>query len=542
MPDAGQKKPLMLMILDGWGCSPERIGNATVWAKTPNFNRLIDRYPHTLLTASGKEVGLPKGQMGNSEVGHLNIGAGRVVYQELTRIFKDIEDEDFFKNEVLLEAMHRLRGTNHSLHLMGLLSDGGVHSHIEHLNDMLMMAVKEEVERVFIHVFLDGRDVLPQSARDYLCKLITKTEELGKGKIATVIGRYYAMDRDKRWDRVNQAYKAMVYGEGEMAPNALAAIQKCYECKVLDEFVQPTVIIEGNGQPVAKIQDGDSLIFFNFRADRAREITRAFIQEDFKEFERPDRPQVHFVCMTEYDAEFDCPVAYPPQNLDNTLGEVLADNNLRQLRIAETEKYAHVTFFFNGGVEEPNDKEDRVLIPSPKVATYNLKPEMSAYEITDSVLQEIEKNIYDVIILNYANPDMVGHTGYFDATVRAVEAVDICLGKVEEAIRRHGGTLLITADHGNAETMIDQRALSDINSPTTSMVSISFISDKGLYSPMTSHTTNKVPCIIVNEAYKGRILREGAALRDIAPTILEILGIPKPKEMTGKSLLSQNEE
>ncbi len=542
MPDTEQKKPLMLMILDGWGCSPERIGNATVWAKTPNFNRLIDDYPHTLLVASGKGVGLPKGQMGNSEVGHLNIGAGRVVYQELTRIFKDIEDEDFYQNGVLLEAMSRVKGTENSLHIMGLLSDGGVHSHIRHLIDLLVMAAREEVERVYIHVFLDGRDVLPQSAKDYICKLITSTEELGKGKIATVMGRYYAMDRDKRWDRIAQAYKAMVYAEGEMAPNALAAVEKSYESKVLDEFVKPTVIVDGNEQPIAKIKDGDSLIFFNFRADRAREITRTFIEEDFKEFERPDRPKVHFVCMTEYDMEFDCPVAYPPQKLDNTLGEVLANNNLRQLRIAETEKYAHVTFFFNGGVEEPNKNEDRLLVPSPKVATYNLKPEMSAKEITDNVLAEIEKNIYDVIILNYANPDMVGHTGYFDATVRAVETVDICLGRVEEAIKKHKGTLLVTADHGNAETMIDQRALSDINSPTTSMVSISFISDKGLYSPMTSHTTNKVPFILVNEAYKGRALRDGAALRDVAPTILELLGIQQPKEMTGKSLLSQDEQ
>lgn len=508
-------KLLMLMILDGWGYNPEKEGNATLEAKLPIFTQLLEKYPKTLLKASGTAVGLPEGQMGNSEVGHLNIGAGRVVYQELTRIFKAIEDGEFYTNKVLLEAMERLKGTDKALHLMGLLSDGGVHSHMDHLFALLDMAVKVGVERIYVHPILDGRDVLPQSAKTFITQLENKLKELKKGKIATVSGRYYTMDRDKRWERVEQAYKVLAFADGPTAPNALAAVEKSYDLKVVDEFVSPTVIVDEKGQPVGTIKNGDSLIFFNFRADRAREITRAFIDEDFEGFARPDRPRVHYVCMTEYDATFDCPVAFPPQNLKNTLGEVLSANGLRQLRIAETEKYAHVTFFFNGGVEEPYEGEDRCLIPSPKVATYNLKPEMSAFEVTDALLEKLKTEKYDVVIINFANADMVGHTGCFDATVKGLEAVDSCIGRITEEVRRRGGTLIITADHGNAECMID----------------------KETQSPLTAHTTSKVPFVIVDDFYKGRELRSGGALCDIAPTILEILDLKIPPEMTGKSLL-----
>ena len=513
-PRAG--KPLLLIILDGWGLSENEEGNAVISARTPNITELMNQYPMTRLKASGTYVGLPEGQMGNSEVGHLNIGAGRIVYQEFTRISKAIEDGQFFSNQVLLEAMQRLRGTENALHLMGLLSDGGVHSHIMHLFALLDMAVKTGIEKIYVHPILDGRDVLPQSAKEFVQELENKLAELGKGKIATVCGRYYAMDRDKRWDRVEKAYRTYVYGEGAAAGSALAAIDNSYDNKTLDEFVQPVNIVDEKGEPIALIRDGDSVIFFNFRADRAREITRAFTEENFSGFERGKKPDVHYVCFTEYDATFNCPVAFPPQNLDNTLGEVLSRHGLRQLRIAETEKYAHVTFFFNGGVEEPEEGEDRILIHSPEVPTYNLQPEMSAYQVTDTLLAKLEEKIYDVIILNYANPDMVGHTGFFEATVKALEAVDECVGKVVDKVRQMGGTAIITADHGNAEVMIDPE-------------------NKCAF---TAHTSNEVPFILVNEYYKGHSLRADGALYDIAPTILDLLQIEVPKEMTGKSLLS----
>lgn len=507
-------KPLLLMILDGWGINPDKEGNAILHAKTPNINKLMESYPMTLLTASGIDVGLPQGQMGNSEVGHLNIGAGRVVYQELTRIFKAIDDGELVKNKVLLEAMTRLKENGKALHLMGLLSDGGVHSHIKHLFALLDMAAKVGVEKLYVHPFLDGRDVLPQSAKAYICELEKKLQDIGRGKIATVCGRYYAMDRDKRWDRVEKAYRALVYAEAPTDGNALAAVENSYDNKILDEFVTPTVIVDEKGLPIARMEDGDSVIFYNFRADRAREITRAFIEEDFEGFERSERPKVHYVCLTEYDANFDCPVAFPPQNLENTLGEVLSEEGLRQLRIAETEKYAHVTFFFNGGIEEPDEGEERVLIQSPEVPTYNMKPEMSAYEVTSAFLEKLKEDKYDVVILNFANADMVGHTGFFEATTKALEAVDACVGRIVEEVHKKGGTVIITADHGNAEAMID----------------------KETNSPVTAHSTNKVPFILVDDTYKGKCMREGA-LCDIAPTMLELLNITVPEEMTGKSLI-----
>ncbi|WP_081963102.1 2,3-bisphosphoglycerate-independent phosphoglycerate mutase [Desulfosporosinus sp. HMP52] len=508
-------KPVFLMILDGWGCRETNEGNAIASANIPNFKRLEGEYPYTTLQASGEAVGLPNGQMGNSEVGHLNIGAGRVVYQELTRIHKGIQDGTMFKNPVLLEAMDRARVHNKRLHLMGLLSNGGVHSHIDHLFALLEMAKKQELTEVYIHAILDGRDVLPQSAKEYICQLEGKIKELGVGKIASVSGRYYVMDRDKRWDRLEKGYQAIVNGEGKHAAGALSAVEISYDTRVTDEFVIPTVIDDEEGNPVGQVQEGDSVIFYNFRSDRAREITHAFVDEGFSEFERSNHPQVHFVCMTQYEETIPAPVAFPQQNLDNTLGEVLSDQGLKQLRIAETEKYAHVTFFFNGGLEEPYPKEERILIPSPKVATYNLKPEMSAPELTQTVLEKIRESTYDVIILNFANPDMVGHTGVFDATVKAVEVIDQCLGQIYDELRKHEGTLIVTADHGNAEEKLDPQTL----------------------LPITAHSTNCVPFILADERFKGQALRGGGALCDIAPTILKLLQIPIPNEMTGKSLM-----
>lgn len=508
-------RPLLLMILDGWGHSTEKEGNAVLKAHTPNIRALEAKYPTTLLKASGIAVGLPEGQMGNSEVGHLNIGAGRVVYQELTRIFKAIENGDFFENEVLLKAMRRLVGTDRALHLIGLLSDGGVHSHLSHLYALLEMADQVGVENIFVHPILDGRDVLPQSAKEYIRDLEDKLKTIGKGAIATVSGRYYAMDRDKRWERVEKAYRAYVQGADLMAGSALAAIENSYNNKIFDEFVDPTSIVDGEGAPLATVKDGDSVIFFNFRADRAREMTMAFINEEFSAFKRESHPKTYFVSLTQYDATFNCPVAFPPQNLENTLAEVLAKEGLNQFRIAETEKYAHVTFFFNGGVEEPVKGEDRCLIPSPEVPTYNLQPEMSAYQITESLLKTLKTKSYEVVILNFANADMVGHTGFFEATVKALEAVDECLGEIVREVQQLEGTVIITADHGNAESMID----------------------KETNSPLTSHTTNKVPFILVDNVYKNRRLRVDGALCDIAPTILDLMGIEIPKEMTGKSLL-----
>jgi len=510
------KRLLALIILDGWGCAEQDNGNAIGLARTPNFRRFQENYPATTLRASGEAVGLPEGQMGNSEVGHLNIGAGRVVYQDITRISKAIQRGDFFTNPVLVEAMQKAREQKSSLHLFGLVSDGGVHSHITHLFALLEMAQRCRLPRVFIHAFLDGRDVPPASAKEYLQRVEKKCCELGTGAIATVMGRYYAMDRDRRWERVEKAFDAIAYGKGEKAVLPQAALEKSYEAGVTDEFVVPTVIVDDQGNPKGKVKPGDVIIFYNFRADRAREITRAFTDREFSGFTRKKGdPGVHFACLTQYDVAIQAPVAFPPLNLKNTLGEVLAGHGLSQLRIAETEKYAHVTFFFNGGVEEPNAGEDRILIPSPKVATYDLKPEMSAYEVTDAVLAEIKKEKYDVVVLNYANPDMVGHTGVLEAAVRALEVVDECLGRVVTAVLGKGGIALITSDHGNAEQMLEE----------------------GGEEPHTAHTTNEVPLILAGEKYRGSLLREGGALEDLAPTVLEILGIPQPPEMTGRSLL-----
>ncbi len=509
-------RPLALIILDGWGCAAEVRGNAITLARVPNFDRLIKAYPDTTLSASGEAVGLPEGQMGNSEVGHLNIGAGRVVYQEITRISRAIRTGEFFQNPVLLRAIREAKERHSALHLFGLVSDGGVHSHLTHLFALLEMAHRMQLPRVFIHAFLDGRDVPPSSARSYIQAVEDECRSLGTGAIATVTGRYYAMDRDKRWDRLAKAFDALVYGQGETAPSADAAVTQSYARDITDEFLLPTVVLDDQGQPRGRVQPGDAVIFYNFRADRAREITRAFVDRDFDGFPRPGGyPDVHYVCMTQYDATIEAPVAFPPQSLHHTLGEVLAEKNLKQLRIAETEKYAHVTFFFNGGVEAPNPGEDRILIPSPKVATYDEKPEMSAREVTEAVLAEIARDKYDVIVLNYANPDMLGHTGIIDAAVKALETVDDCLGQVVQAVLDRGGVALVTADHGNVEQMLEPNG----------------------QEPHTAHTTNRVPFILVGERYRNRALLQDGALEEIAPTMLEILGIAQPQEMTGRSLL-----
>ena len=508
------KKPLMLMILDGWGLNPEKKANAILNANTPNYDKLMKEFPNTILEASGLAVGLPEGQMGNSEVGHLNIGAGRIVYQDFTRISQDIKSGGFFKNPVLVWAMDNALNHNKSLHLMGLLSDGGVHSHIEHLKALLDMAKLKNLHKVYLHAFLDGRDVPPANAQKYIDEIEEYMKKIGVGKIATISGRYYAMDRDKRWDRTEKAYNAIVFGEGLKSRSATEAIRQSYERKETDEFVVPTVVTDENGQPVATVEPGDSIIFFNFRPDRARQLTYAFCKEDFDGFSRKNGYfPVSYVCFTEYDATVkNAKIAYGPESLDNILAQVLSDAGLRQLRIAETEKYAHVTFFFNGGEEKAYPGEDRILIPSPKVATYDLKPEMSAYEVADKVIEKINEDIYDVIILNFANPDMVGHTGVYEAAVKAIEAVDKCIGKVAKCIEEKGGTLLVTADHGNAEQMLDYET----------------------GEPHTAHTCNPVPFILMS--HKPYKLRHGK-LADIAPTILELLNLEKPKEMTGESLL-----
>ncbi|AEG61798.1 2,3-bisphosphoglycerate-independent phosphoglycerate mutase [Desulforamulus ruminis] len=510
-----EQRPLALIVLDGWGLSANRDGNAIALADTPNINRLLFQYPHTQLACSGEAVGLPQGQMGNSEVGHLNIGAGRVVYQELTRITKSIKDGDFFKNPVLLEAMQMVKAKDSALHILGLLSDGGVHSHIKHLMAALKLAQQQGLTKVYLHAFLDGRDVPPSSAKVYMNALLAKMKEIGVGQIATVAGRYYAMDRDRRWERTELAYRAMVYGEGLLANSPVEAIDVGYERQETDEFIKPTVVTDDHKQPLAKIADGDAVLFINFRPDRARQITRAFVDEDFTGFDRgAQRPKVHFVCMTVYDKTIDAPVAFPPTKLENTLGEWLSKQGCRQLRLAETEKYAHVTFFFNGGVEAPNPKEDRVLIPSPKVATYDLEPEMSAYEVTEAFLENLKSGKYQVMVVNFANPDMVGHTGDLKATRIAIETVDKCIGKIVAAVLEKSGTVLITADHGNAEKMRDEKG-----------------------GAFTAHTTDPVPFILVNDGHKGAKLRRGGSLQDISPTILDLLGLPKPPEMTGESLL-----
>lgn len=510
------KKPTVLMILDGYGLREREDANAVAEAKTPVMDKLMAECPFVKGNASGLAVGLPDGQMGNSEVGHLNMGAGRIVYQDLTKITKAILDGDFFENPALLAACKNAKENDSALHMFGLMSDGGVHSHIEHVYGLLELAKKQGLEKVYVHCFLDGRDTPPASGKEYVELLEAKMKELGVGKVASVMGRYYAMDRDNRWDRVEKAYKALVKGEGNTAESAPAGIQASYDEDVNDEFVIPFVVTE-NGAPVASIKDNDSIIFYNFRPDRAREITRTFCDDEFEGFDRGERVKTTFVCFTDYDVTIQNKlVAFTKDEITNTFGEFLAKNGLTQARIAETEKYAHVTFFFNGGVEEPNEGEDRILVKSPKVATYDLKPEMSAYEVCDKLVEAVKSDKYDVIIINFANPDMVGHTGVEPAAIKAIEAVDECVGKTVDAIKEVDGQMFICADHGNAEQLIDEET----------------------GEPFTAHTTNPVPFIIVNAdpAYK---LREGGCLADIAPTLIEMMGMEQPAEMTGKSLLEK---
>lgn len=509
------KKPLVLMILDGWGINPSPVHNAVALAKTTNLTKYLADYPHTAIKTSGMAVGLPDGQMGNSEVGHLNLGAGRIVYQELTRVTKSILDGNFFTNPTLLECIAKVKASGSRLHLSGLLSDGGVHSHNTHLYALLELAKRQGLTDVFVHCLLDGRDTPPQSGAEYLDQLEAEITRIGCGKIATVMGRYYAMDRDTRWERVEKAYIAMVHGLGELCTSSKDAIEQSYASKVYDEFVVPSVICE-HGAPVGQLHDGDGFICFNFRSDRAREITRALALDDFDGFIRRDRPNLaEYVCLTEYDATFGLPIAFESTELKNLLGCILADAGLKQLRIAETEKYAHVTFFFNGGSEIPFAGEDRALIPSPKeVATYDLKPEMSAVQVTDKLLKLIGQDQYDVIILNFANCDMVGHTGVEAAAVKAVEAVDACVGRIVEKVQELGGAVLITADHGNAEQMQDENG-----------------------EPFTAHTINPVWFVLVDNSRKNISLREGGRLADVAPTMLKMLGLAQPEEMTGESLL-----
>ena len=506
------KRPVMLMILDGFGIAEASEGNAVSLAKKPNFDRLVKEFPTSELQASGMAVGLPDGQMGNSEVGHLNIGAGRIVYQELTRITKAMEDGEVFENEALLKAMKNAKENNTALHLMGLLSDGGVHSHIDHLKGLLAFAKKEGLQKVYVHAFMDGRDVAPSSGKEFIEKTEAMMKEVGVGEIATISGRYYAMDRDNRWERVELAYNAIVLGEGAKAGSAVEAIENSYHDNKTDEFVVPCVI-EKDGAPVAKVKSGDSVVFFNFRPDRARELTRAINDKVFDGFKR-ETLNLTFVTMTQYDKTLEgVEVAFKPQTLTNTLGEFVANKGLKQLRIAETEKYAHVTFFFNGGVEQPNENEDRALIASPKVATYDLQPEMSAVEVTDELIKRLDSDKYDMVILNYANPDMVGHTGVIPAAIKAIETVDTCLGRVADKILEKDGSLFITADHGNAETMIDFST----------------------GTPFTAHTTDPVPFVWVSNDAKGKTLKNGK-LADIAPTMLNEMGLEAPAEMTGECL------
>ena len=507
------KKLTMLMILDGFGENPNNEGNAVNLAKKPNIDKLRKICPVSHIDASGAAVGLPDGQMGNSEVGHTNIGAGRIVYQKLTKITKSIEDGDFFSIPEFTEAIENVKKNNSKLHIMGLLSDGGVHSHQRHLYGLLELAKRKGLDNnVFIHAFMDGRDTLPASGEGYIQELQEKMQEKGVGKIATIAGRYYAMDRDKRWDRVEKAYNAIVRGEGVLAKDPIQAIEESYQKEVFDEFVVPTVITDANDKPLAKVENGDSVIFFNFRPDRARQLTRAIVDNKFDGF-KTDKLDIDFVCMTEYDDTMpNVKVAFKSEELVNTFGEVVSKLGKKQLRIAETEKYAHVTFFFNGGREEPYPGEDRILVNSPKVATYDLQPEMSAYEVTEKVVEAINSKKYDSIILNFANTDMVGHTGNIDAAIKAVEAVDKCVGEIVEAVQKQNGVLLITADHGNAEQMIDYKT----------------------GEPLTSHTTNLVPLILVG--MENVELKDGR-LCDLAPTMLDIMEEQKPKEMTGESLL-----
>lgn len=509
------KKPVVLMVLDGYGLNEKTEGNAIAMANTPVMDKLMAEYPFVKGNASGMAVGLPEGQMGNSEVGHMNIGAGRIIYQDLTRITKDIEEGTFFENKVLLQAIENCKKNNSDLHLWGLLSDGGVHSHNTHLYGLLEMAKKNGLENVYVHAFLDGRDTPPASGKDFVAELEAKMAEIGVGKVASLSGRYYAMDRDNNWDRVKMAYDSLVTGEGVKATDAVQAMADSYANDKTDEFVLPTVITDESGEPVSLVKNGDSVIFFNFRPDRARELTRAFCDDKFEGFER-DFLDLTFVCFKDYDETISNKlIAFEKEEIKNTFGEFLAANGKKQLRLAETEKYAHVTFFFNGGVEDPNTDEFRLLVNSPKdVATYDLKPEMSAPEVGMDLVEAIKSDEYDVIIINFANPDMVGHTGVIPAAVKAVERVDSLVGEAVEAVKDVDGVLFICADHGNAEKMVDYET----------------------GAPHTAHTTNPVPFILVNADPSWK-LREGGCLADIAPTLIEVMGLEQPKEMTGKSLI-----
>ena len=506
------KKPVVLMVLDGYGLNDRTEGNAIALANTPVMDKLMKECPFVKGQASGLAVGLPDGQMGNSEVGHMNIGAGRIIYQDLTRITKAIEDGDFFKNKALLAAMDNCKKNDSDLHLWGLLSDGGVHSHITHLYGLLEMAKKQGLSKVYVHAFLDGRDTPPASGKEFIEELEKKMKEIGVGKIASLSGRYYAMDRDNNWDRVQKAYDSLTKGEGVQAEDAVKAMEDSYAKDVTDEFVLPTVITE-NGKPVSVVKENDSVIFFNFRPDRAREITRAFVDPAFTGFDRKGGAlNPYFVCMTQYDAEMPCVhVAFGPESLENTFGEYLSKQGKTQLRIAETQKYAHVTFFFNGGAEEPYPGEDRILVPSPKISTFDLMPEMSAPQVSEKLNEAVRSGKYDVVIVNFANCDMVGHTGIIPAAVKAVETVDACVGSLVQAVKDMDGVLFVTADHGNADKMLDEND-----------------------EPFTAHTTNPVPFIVVNYPCT---LREGGKLCDIAPTMLKVMGLPQPAEMTGTSIV-----
>lgn len=504
-----------IIILDGFGIRDEKMGNAVRQANTPNFDRYWEKFAHNQLQASGEAVGLPEGQMGNSEVGHLNIGAGRIVYQSLTRVNLSIKEGDFFEKEAFLKSMQHAKDKGKSLHIFGLLSDGGVHSHINHLFAMLKLAKDNGLENVYVHAFLDGRDVGPQTAKTYIEQTEDKMKELGIGKIATISGRYYSMDRDKRWERVKKAYDAMVYGEGPKYQNPYTVIDDSYENGIHDEFVIPSVITDANDEPVGKVQDEDSIIFYNFRPDRAIQISRTFANEDFRDFDRGENvpKNLDFVMLTNFSESVDGYVAYKPVNLDNTVGEVLAQNDMKQLRIAETEKYPHVTFFMSGGRENEFPGEKRVLIDSPKVATYDLKPEMSVYEVTDKLLEELDSKQHNAVLLNFANPDMVGHSGMLEPTIKAIEAVDECLGKVVDKIIELGGNAIITADHGNSDEVTTLEG-----------------------DPMTAHTTNPVPVIVTGDELE---LRDGGILADLSPTLLDLLNVKQPKEMTGESLIKR---
>jgi 2,3-bisphosphoglycerate-independent phosphoglycerate mutase len=509
-----KRAPLALIIIDGWGYSAAREGNAIALAATPFYDELCEKYPHTLLEAHGTRVGLPAGVMGNSEVGHLNIGSGRVIRMDVSLVDHEIETGEFFRDDVLAYAMERARDNSKSLHLMGLVSDGQVHSSITHLYALLKTAKEKRIERVFVHCFLDGRDTPPASGGVYVAAVQRQMAEIGAGEIATVVGRYYAMDRDKRWERTQRAYDLLTKAIGLRATDPLVAINESYERGVTDEFVEPVAIVRKDGAPVATIENGDSVIFFNFRPDRARQLTRALAVPGFSEFPTVDLSDLAFVCFTMYDATFNLPVAFPPRVHHNVLAEVWAGVCVQNFRLAETEKYAHVTYFFNGGVEKENPCEKRLLVPSPKIATYDLQPEMSAFKVTDKVLRAIDEGDTDVFVINFANPDMVGHTGKLDKTIEACQYVDTCLGWITKRMREARGTTLITADHGNAEQMIDPMS----------------------GGPHTAHTTNPVPFHLINEESVGAKLRSGGALEDIAPTLLALLGLEKPAEMTGRDL------